>query len=69
MWLIFPWEEDFGIVPIEIMAAWKPVFAYYWWWLTETVLPWITWDFFKDKNGMDFIENFKIFHNCSFFNI
>lgn len=62
MWLIFPWEEDFGIVPIEIMAAWKPVFAYYWWWLTETVLPWITWDFFKDKNGMDFIENFKIFH-------
>jgi len=62
MWLIFPWEEDFGIVPIEVMAAWKPVFALKAWWLTETVLPWITWDFFTDKNGMDFIENFKNFH-------
>ncbi len=60
--LIFPWEEDFGIVPIEIMAAWKPVFAYKWWWLTETVLPWITGDFFIDKNWMDFIEKFKLFN-------
>lgn len=25
--LIFPGEEDFGIVPIECMAAGKPVFA------------------------------------------
>ena len=25
--LIFPGEEDFGIVPIEVMAAGKPVFA------------------------------------------
>lgn len=22
-WMIFPWEEDFWIVPIEVMAAWK----------------------------------------------
>jgi len=28
MGLIFPGEEDFGIVPIEVMAAGKPVFAY-----------------------------------------
>jgi len=62
MWLIFSGEEDFGIVPIEVMAAWKPVFALNAWWLTETVLPWITWDFFNDKNGMDFVERFKIFH-------
>jgi len=62
MWLIFPGEEDFGIVPIEVMAAWKPVFALNAWWLTETVLPWITWEFFNDNNGMDFIERFKIFH-------
>ena len=62
MWLIFPGEEDFGIVPIEVMAGWKPVFALSEWWLTETVLPWITWEFFLDKNGMDFIEKFKIFH-------
>lgn len=62
MWLIFPWEEDFGIVPIEVMAAWKPVFALNAWWLTETVLTWVTWDFFTDKNGMDFVEKFNIFH-------
>lgn len=62
MWLIFPWEEDFGIVPIEVMAAWKPVFALNTWWLTETVLAWVTWDFFTDKNGMDFVEKFKVFN-------
>lgn len=62
LWLIFPWEEDFWIVPIEVMAAWKPVFAYNAGWLTETVLSWITWEFFDEKNGLDFIEKFKIFH-------
>lgn len=60
-WLIFPWEEDFWIVPIEVMAAWKPIFAYNWWWLKETVLKWITWEFFDNKNWNDFIEKFKIF--------
>jgi len=30
--LIFPWEEDFWIVPIEVMAAWKPIFALKKWW-------------------------------------
>lgn len=60
--LIFPWEEDFWIVPIEVMAAWKPVFAYKWWWLLETVLEWKTWEFFENKSWEDFIENFKIFH-------
>ena len=61
LWLIFPGEEDFWIVPIEVMAAWKPVFAYKWWWLLETVLPWITWDFFDNKDGEDFVEKFLIF--------
>lgn len=60
--LIFPGEEDFWIVPIEVMAAWKPVFAYNWWWLTETVLAWITWEFFDDKSWFDFVEKFKLFH-------
>lgn len=60
-WLIFPWEEDFWIVPIEVMAAWKPVFAYKWWWLLETVLEWITWEFFNEKNWSDFIEKFRLF--------
>ncbi len=61
-WLIFPWEEDFWIVPIEVMAAWKPVFAYNWWWLKETVIAWITWEFFDNNNWDDFVEKFEIFN-------
>lgn len=60
--LIFPWEEDFWIVPIEVMAAWKPVFAYKWGWLLETNIENITWSFFDDKAWFDFVEKFKIFH-------
>ncbi len=59
--LIFPWEEDFGIVPIEVMAAGKPVFAYRWGGLLETVIDWKTWAFFDDKDGDDFVEKLKIF--------
>ena len=62
MWLIFPWEEDFWIVPIEVMASGKPVFAYKWWWLTETVKKWVTWEFFEDKEWKDFVKKFRIFH-------
>jgi hypothetical protein len=60
--LIFPWEEDFWIVPIEVMASWKPIFAYKWWWLLETVLEWITWEFFENKDGIDFVEKFEKFN-------
>jgi len=63
LWLIFPWEEDFWIVPIEVMASWKPVFAYNWGWLKETVIWWKTWYFFEDKEWKDFIDKFKIFHS------
>ncbi len=59
--LIFSWEEDFWIVPIEAFGAWKPVFAYKAWWLTETMVEWITWEFFLDNNWWDFIKNFKVF--------
>lgn len=69
LWLIFPGEEDFWIVPIEIMAAGKPVFALNKWWLTETVLAWKTGDFFMHADGSDFIEHFQKFHtnNLSWF--
>ena len=67
--LIFPWEEDFGIVPIEVMSAWKPVFAYKGWWLLETNIEWVTWSFFEDKSWKDFIEKFKIFHKNNLKNI
>jgi len=67
--LIFTWEEDFGIVPIEVMSAWKPVFAYKGWWLLETNIEWVTWSFFEDKNWKDFIEKFEIFHKNNLKNI
>lgn len=60
--LIFPWEEDFGIVPIEVMAAGKPVFALRKWWLKETIIAWKTGEFFDDIWWADFIEKFEIFH-------
>jgi glycosyltransferase involved in cell wall biosynthesis len=37
--LIFPGEEDFGIVPVEAMASGRPVIAYGRGGATETVLP------------------------------
>lgn len=61
--LVFPGEEDFGIVPIEVMAAGKPIFALRKWWLTETVIEDETWAFFDDPSGSDFIPKFKHFHN------
>ncbi|ATU05914.1 hypothetical protein BKN14_03415 [Candidatus Gracilibacteria bacterium HOT-871] len=60
--LIFPGEEDFGIVPVEVMAAGKPVFAYKGGGLLETNIENITGSFFEDKFGEDFIEKFKVFH-------
>lgn len=67
--LIFPWEEDFGIVPIEVMAVWKPVFALWKGGLTETVIAWVTWDFFQDESWTDFIEKFNLFHENNINNI
>lgn len=58
---IFPWEEDFGITPVEAMAASKPVFALRAWGLLETNIENVTWEFFDDKDGSDFIEKFKEF--------
>jgi len=60
--LIFPWEEDFWIVPIEIMSAGKPVFALWKWGLTESVIAGKTGQFFSDPEGSDFIETFQLFH-------
>ena len=60
--LIFPGEEDFGIVPIEVMAAGKPVFALKKWGLLETVIAGETWAFFSDTEWEDFKKCFEIFH-------
>jgi len=47
---IFPSEEDFGIAPIEAMAAGKPVLAYRKGGLTETVIEGETGEFFNQQN-------------------
>lgn len=66
LWVIFPGEEDFGIVPIEAFSAGKPVFAYKWWGLAETMVEWVTGAFFENKNGDDFVENFEKFEKNIF---
>ncbi len=47
--LIFPGEEDFGIVPVEAMASGRPVIAYARGGATETVQDGITGTFFQDQ--------------------
>ena len=46
--LIFPGEDDFGIVPVEAMAAGKPVLAYGHGGATETVVEGLTGEFFME---------------------
>lgn len=47
--LIFPGEEDFGIVPVEVMASGRPVIAYGRGGATETVTPGLSGLFFKEQ--------------------
>jgi len=47
--LIFPGEEDFGIVPVETMASGRPVIAYGRGGATETVVPGVTGFLFEEQ--------------------
>jgi glycosyltransferase involved in cell wall biosynthesis len=47
--LIFPGEEDFGIVPVEAMASGRPVIAYGGGGATETVIPKLSGILFKEQ--------------------
>lgn len=46
---LFPPEEDFWLVPIEAMASWTPVIAYWKGWALETVENYKTWIFFEEQ--------------------
>jgi glycosyltransferase involved in cell wall biosynthesis len=48
--LIFPGEEDFGIVPVEAMASGRPVIAYGRGGATETVVPTVSGMLFDEQS-------------------
>jgi glycosyltransferase involved in cell wall biosynthesis len=49
--LIFPGEEDFGIVPVEAMASGRPVIAFGRGGATETVIEGVTGTFFHEQTA------------------
>jgi glycosyltransferase involved in cell wall biosynthesis len=54
--LVFPQEEDFGIVPLEAMAAGRPVIAYRAGGATETVVEGETGAFFDSQDTQSLID-------------
>jgi glycosyltransferase involved in cell wall biosynthesis len=60
--LIFPGEEDFGIVPVEAMASGRPVIAYNRGGATETVMPNLSGILFGEQSVdalVDTVEGFR----------
>lgn len=67
--LIFPGEEDFGIVPVEAMASGRPVIAYGKGGALETVEKGKTGMFFRNQTEESLISAIQIFEkNESLFN-
>jgi glycosyltransferase involved in cell wall biosynthesis len=54
--VIFPQEEDFGIVPLEAMASGRPVVAYRGGGATETVIDRITGVFFDEQTEESLVQ-------------
>ena len=54
--LIFPGEEDFGIVPVEVMASGRPVIAFKGGGALETVVDGVTGLFFNEQTPESLVE-------------
>jgi glycosyltransferase involved in cell wall biosynthesis len=59
--LVFPQEEDFGITPLEAMAAGRPVIAYKKGGALETVVEGKTGTFFEEQNAQSLVEAVRAF--------
>jgi len=64
--LLFPGEEDFGIVPVEAMASGKPVIAYGRGGATETVREGLSGTFFAEQNAASLADAIEHFERTSF---
>jgi glycosyltransferase involved in cell wall biosynthesis len=64
--LVFPGEEDFGIVPVEAMASGRPVIAYRRGGATETVIDSVTGVFFDEQSIDAIIEAVNRCENTTF---
>jgi glycosyltransferase involved in cell wall biosynthesis len=61
--LVFTAEEDFGIVPVEVMASGRPVLAYGAGGALETVLPEVTGMFFNPQTVEGLINGIRRFED------
>lgn len=64
--IIFPGEEDFGLVPIEAQACGKPVIAYKGGGVLESVVEGVTGEFFYPQSSQALVEKLKSFKASKF---
>lgn len=63
---VFAAEEDFGIVPVEAMAAGRPVLAYGQGGASESILPGVTGEFFKVQTPESLVDALGTFRPESY---